>query len=149
MSDAQSDFYKTFRDNVRSWVGQGAGGGKWADYIMLAPDLVHLLFKLALDPDVPSKEKAKLAAGIAYIVSPIDLIPEAFVGRVGYVDDVAVAAYVVHSILTATNPNVVKKHWAGDQDLLKVVQQIVDSADEMVGSGLWQRLKGMLDSTSA
>jgi len=149
MSNAASDFYKVFRDNVRSWVGQGAGAGKWADYIMLAPDLVHLLCKLALDSEVPTLEKAKLAGAIAYIVSPIDLIPEAFVGRVGYVDDVAVAAYALNSILTATDPQVVKKHWAGDQDVLRVVQQILEAADEMVGSRLWQRLKGMLDSASA
>jgi uncharacterized membrane protein YkvA (DUF1232 family) len=113
---------------------------------MLAPDLAHLLCKLAVDPDVPAREKAKLAAAIAYIISPVDLIPEAIVGRVGYVDDVAVAAYVLHSILTATDATVVKKHWAGGADLLGVVQRILDSADEMVGSGLWRRLKGLLES---
>jgi uncharacterized membrane protein YkvA (DUF1232 family) len=146
MSEAKSDFYQSFRNDVRAWVEKEGRGNKWAEYIMVAPDLVHLLFKLALDPAVPSGEKAKLAAAIAYIVSPIDLIPEAIVGRVGYVDDVAVAAYVLNSILTATNPEVVKKHWAGDEDLLGVVQKILNKTDEMVGSGLWLRLKSMFQS---
>jgi uncharacterized membrane protein YkvA (DUF1232 family) len=145
MSDDQSDFYKSFRQNVRAWVDNPGDHGKWAEYVMALPDLAHLLFKLAVDTEVPVDEKAKLAAAIAYIVSPIDLIPEAIVGRVGYVDDVAVAGYVLNSIITATKPEVVKKHWAGDQDVLNLVERILHVADEMVGSGLWRRLKSLLE----
>ncbi len=51
---------------------------------MFAPDLLHLLCKLTIDEDVPVKERAKLAAAIAYFISPIDLVPEAIVGIIGY-----------------------------------------------------------------
>ncbi|MFC1550906.1 YkvA family protein, partial [Candidatus Neomarinimicrobiota bacterium] len=94
--------------------------------------------------EVPVKEKAKLAAAIAYFVSPIDLIPEAIIGPIGYVDDIALAAYVLRSIINDTNPEVVQKHWAGDTDVLKVIQNILEVADQMVGSGLWKKLKGLV-----
>jgi uncharacterized membrane protein YkvA (DUF1232 family) len=146
MSDAESDFYKSFRDNIRAWVEKEGKGQKWAEYILLAPDLLHLLCRLAIDPEVPTEEKAKLAVAIAYIISPIDLIPEALVGRAGYLDDVAVAAYALHSILKATKPEVLKRHWAGDEDLLAVVQKVLNDADEMLGSGLWRRLKEKMET---
>ena len=118
----------------------------WAGYLLVAPDLFHLLCKLTLDKEVPAKEKAKLAIVIAYFVSPLDLIPEAVVGPVGYIDDIVLSAYVLNSIISKTNPEVVIKHWAGDQDVLEVIQEILKVADEMVGSGLWRKLKGLVDT---
>jgi uncharacterized membrane protein YkvA (DUF1232 family) len=52
----------------------------------------------------------------------VDLIPEALVGAIGYLDDIAVASYVINSIIKNTNPGVVTKHWAGDKDVLELVE---------------------------
>jgi uncharacterized membrane protein YkvA (DUF1232 family) len=109
--------------------------------LLFAPDLFHLLCKLSLDPEVPVKEKAKLAGAIAYFVSPVDLVPEALVGPIGYADDIAVAAYVLNEIVNHTDQHAVQKHWAGDGEVLVVIQQIIQAADEMVGKGLWRKLK--------
>ncbi|MDE0826054.1 MAG: hypothetical protein OSA48_04510 [Akkermansiaceae bacterium] len=38
----------------------------------------------------------------------------------------------------------VRRHWAGDGDVLVLIQKIAGSADEMVGSGLWTRLQKWL-----
>lgn len=143
MEAESGDFYQQLRKKIRDWLERGGRSSKWAEYIMAAPDLFHLLCKLTIDPEVPVKEKAKLAATIAYFVSPIDLIPEVIVGPLGYVDDVALAAYVLNSIINTTSPEVVKRHWTGDGDVLALIQEILRVADEMVGSGLWRRLKGL------
>ena len=78
-------------------------------------------------------------------MAPIDLVPEAIVGPLGYVDDIALAAYVLNSIINNTSEDIVQRHWAGDGDVLTVIQRIIEVADEMVGSGLWRRLRGMVD----
>lgn len=127
---------------MRKWLESDEGKkNKFAEYLMFAPDLFHLLCKLSLDPEVPVKEKAKLAGAIAYFVSPVDLISEALTGPIGYVDDIAVAAVVLNSIVNNTDKTIVQRHWAGDGDVLKVIQQIIEVADEMVGSGLWSKIK--------
>ena len=136
---AEGDFYQNLRKKIRDWVEREGGGTRWAEYVLLAPDLLHLLCKLSVDPAVPVAQKAKLAVAIAYFVSPIDLIPEALLGAVGYVDDVAFAAYVLNSIIS-TDAALVQKHWAGDGDVLDVVRRVLKVADQMVGSGLWKRL---------
>lgn len=137
----KDDFYKRLKDCIRNWTKSKDGKtNKWVEYLMFAPDLFHLLCRLAVDPDVSVKEKAKLAGAIAYFVAPIDIIPEALVGPVGYIDDIALAAYVLNSIINK-NPEIVKKHWAGDEDVLKVVKSILKVAEEMVGSGIYKQIK--------
>lgn len=137
MDSQKNDFYQNLRKTFKNW----SGNSKWGEYLMMAPDLFHLLCKLALDTDVSVKDKAKLASAIAYFVAPIDVIPEALVGPVGYLDDIALAAYVLNSIVNQSGKEVVEKHWAGDRDVLEVIRQILDVADEMLGSGLWEKIK--------
>jgi uncharacterized membrane protein YkvA (DUF1232 family) len=109
--------------------------------LLLAPDLVHLLARLLLDRRIPSGEKATLGAALAYFISPLDLLPEALLGPAGYVDDVALAAFVLSRLINAGHGAVAKELWAGDDELLESIRRILEVADEMVGSGLWQRLK--------
>jgi len=145
MTDQKGDFYQQLRVKIHKWAESKAGkSNKWTEYILIAPDFFHLLCKLALDPEVPGKEKAKLAGAIAYFISPIDLIPEALLGPVGYVDDVALSAYVLNSIVNNTSPEVVQKHWAGESDVLEVIKRVLAVADQMVGSGLWKKVKGLI-----
>ena len=128
-------------DSIRTWLKGNGANYQFAKYLLAAPDLFHLLCKLALDKEVPVGEKAKLAGAIAYFISPLDLIPEALVGPLGYIDDVAVAAWVLHGLVNKTNPEIVRRHWAGDGDVLDLVQQILQVANEMVGSGLWAKIR--------
>jgi len=140
--DKKEDFYQKLRIKIKKWLESDDGRqNKWAEYLMFAPDLFHLLCKLSLDPEVPTKEKAKLATAIAYFISPVDLFPEALTGPIGYVDDIALAAYVLNSIVNNTGEEIVTKHWAGNRDVLNVIQQILNVADQMLGSGLWRKIK--------
>ena len=145
MANQNPDFYHELRGKFKAWIQSDEGKDhKWSEYLLAAPDLFHLLCKLSIDKDVPIKEKAKLAGAIAYFVSPIDLIPEALVGPIGYVDDISLAAYVLNQIVNNTDPEVIKRHWAGEGDVLELIQRILEKADEMIGSGLWNKLKNMI-----
>ncbi len=142
MVSKEYDFYRNLRRKIKDWVlNKNDANNKWAEYILLAPDLFYLLYKLALDKDVLVADKVKLAAAIAYFISPIDLVPEALLGPVGYIDDVALAAYVLNLIINHTKPELIRKHWSGEGDVLEVIQRILKLADQMLGSGLWNRLK--------
>ncbi len=139
------DFYQKMRLDIREWVQTKTGKeNQWSEYLLLAPDLFHLLAKLAMDKEVPSSEKAKIAGALAYFISPIDLIPEALFGPLGYLDDVALAAYVINSVMKSCDPSIVTKHWAGEQNILELVQQIVDVAADMLGNKIWDKLKGLV-----
>ncbi len=139
------DFYKKMRLDIREWVQSKTGKeSQWSEYLLLAPDLFHLLAKLALDKEVPASEKAKIAGALAYFISPIDLLPEALLGPIGYLDDVALAAYVINSVMKNCDHAIVTRHWAGEQNILDLVQQIMDVASDMLGNKIWDKLKRMV-----
>lgn len=139
-----NDLYLAFRARVARWL-QGKGKShKWADYVLAAPDMLHLLCKLAIDPSVPTSDRAKLAAALAYFILPADLIPEIVAGPAGYVDDVALSAFVISLLAKSVDPSVIRRHWAGDGDVLEFIQRTLKLADQMVGSGLWKRLKSII-----
>ncbi|WP_347491403.1 DUF1232 domain-containing protein [Desulfoscipio sp. XC116] len=142
MTAKQEDFYRNMRSKIKDWLKTKNGSdNKWAEYILLAPDFFHLLCKLAIDKDVLVTDKAKLVGAIVYFISPLDLIPEGIVGPAGYVDDIALTAYVLNSVINNTNPEVVRRHWAGEGDVLEVIKSVLAVADQMVGSGLWRKLR--------
>jgi len=142
MNDRQSDFYQKIRKDVKHWLNDNLDKeNKWADYILAAPDFFHLLCKLTADSEIPSNKKLKLLAAIAYFISPIDLLPEAFLGPVGYLDDIAVAAYILNDLINEVDSQIVRKHWAGEQDVLDLIKTILVNADEMIGSKMWKRIK--------
>jgi tartrate/fumarate subfamily iron-sulfur-dependent hydro-lyase alpha chain len=63
MGENHMDFYRQLRNKINSWLqGNEGKNHKWAEYLMLVPDMFHLLCKLVMDPDVSPAEKAKLGA---------------------------------------------------------------------------------------
>ena len=142
MWPVDADYYQQLRAKLKEWArSQDGKANKWTEYLLFAPDLLHLLCKLALDARVPAREKAKLAGAIAYFVSPVDLLPEGILGPAGYLDDVALAAYVLNSIINNTSKEIVQAHWAGEGDVLDVIQHTLQVANEMLGSGLWKKIR--------
>ncbi|MCH7724376.1 MAG: DUF1232 domain-containing protein [Bacteroidetes bacterium] len=142
MNERQSDFYQKIRNDVKHWLNDNLDKeNKWVDYILAAPDLFHLLCKLTADSKIPSNKKLKLVAGIAYFISPIDLLPEAFLGPIGYLDDIAVTAYILNDLINEVDPQIVRNHWAGDSDILDLIKTILANADKMIGSKLWKKIR--------
>ena len=139
MNEEQQDFYLKLRKKIEAYLREK--NSKYTDYLLLAPDLFHLLVKLSIDPRVPADKKAKFIAVIAYFISPLDLLPEFILGPIGYLDDIALSAYVINEYINETDPQIVRELWAGDQDILTTVKNVVIAADKMIGSGLWKRLR--------
>jgi uncharacterized membrane protein YkvA (DUF1232 family) len=142
MEEKEMDFYRNLRMKIVNWIDTETGkNNKWADYILLVPDFFYLLVKLSMDKAVSLDDKAKLALALAYFISPLDLMPEAFLGPIGYLDDLAIAAYVLNNIINHSSPEIIQKHWVGDGDILLLIKGVLAKADEMIGSGLWGKIK--------
>ncbi len=136
------DFYEKIRAEIKNWLVTKTGKeNKWAEYLLLAPDLFHLLAKLLIDPEVPAEKKIKLLAAVVYFISPIDFLPEGILGPVGYLDDIAIAAYTLNDLLNFVDPQIVVRNWAGERDILLLIKNILINANEMIGSGKWDKIK--------
>ena len=83
----------------------------------LVPNLLLLFRGLLRDPRVPRRAKLWLVFAVAWIASPIDLVPE-FVPIAGPLDDAIVAALVLRHLLRSTPREVLLEHWRGEEATL-------------------------------
>jgi uncharacterized membrane protein YkvA (DUF1232 family) len=89
----------------------------------LIPNLVVLFRGLLGDPRVPRSSKRWLWFALAWLVSPIDLVPE-FIPVVGPLDDAIVAAIVLRHVLRRTDRGVLADHWRGEPSTLDTILRI-------------------------
>ena len=92
------------------------------DLLLFLPDLTVLLARLLRDRRVPLVRKAVALAGIAYVLSPIDLLPALVLGPIGLLDDLFVVAACLSRLLNHVHPDVVRGHWSGQGDALEIIQ---------------------------
>ena len=146
----QKDFYIKLRDKVSEWCENNRDKKpEYVNYILLVPDFFYLLVKLTLDERVSAIDKAKFAGVIAYFFSPIDFVPEAIFGPLGYLDDLILTCYVLNLYINQqeeANRQVVKELWPGDQDVLNTIQSVLQKADKWIGSGLLKKIKDAYQS---
>jgi uncharacterized membrane protein YkvA (DUF1232 family) len=142
MDRDHEDFYVRLRNEIKNFLDKH--NTKYADILLIAPDIFHLLVKLVMDNRVPVDRKLKFIAVIAYFISPLDFFPEMFFGPIGYLDDIALAAYVLNNYINELDPNIVSELWAGDEDILIILKKILKVADNMIGSGLWKKIRSYI-----
>ena len=81
----------------------------------MLPDLLRLLRDLLADPRVPRRAKLLGFASVAYLVSPIDIVPD-FIPVVGALDDAAVVVLALRRLVAAAGYDLVRELWTGSDD---------------------------------
>ncbi|MCG3121102.1 MAG: hypothetical protein ALAOOOJD_04056 [bacterium] len=76
------------------------------------PKLVRLLGRLFRDARVPAFGKLVFVASIAYLISPIDLIPDFLFPILGQLDDLGMLLAGLRYLLNRTPPNILEEHLA-------------------------------------
>ncbi len=91
--------------------------------LRLLPDVLRLLRRLAADRDLPRGVRIRLILLIAYLASPIDLIPD-FIPVLGYADDAIIVAIALRSVARRAGPQAIQAHWPGTPEGLQLVQRL-------------------------
>jgi len=133
---------KRIYDRLRARVASDSPGARSGvrDLLLFLPDLFVLLYRLARDPRVPAGSKALAFAGVGYVLSPIDLLPEFIFGPLGFADDLIVAAAAASRIINAVHPDLVRAHWPGASDALDVVRRVTAWCEEFLGAAVTRLL---------
>lgn len=103
--------------------------------LLVLPNVVKLLLRLVRDPRVPLQRKILVGAVLAYVVSPIDLIPDFVVGF-GRLDDLVLVSLALDHIMNGTTEDVVREHWDGTQDTLDLVRSASSWITAIIPEGL-------------
>jgi uncharacterized membrane protein YkvA (DUF1232 family) len=96
-----------------------------SEMVLLMPELVRLVAGLARDPALPRHIRARLWLLIAFMASPIDLIPD-LIPVIGFADDIILAYLVLRSVVRAAGPGVLTHHWSGTPEGLTALEQLLN-----------------------
>jgi uncharacterized membrane protein YkvA (DUF1232 family) len=99
-------------------------GVSWKDTALLAPDVVVLLERLARDHRLPRRRRACVWALIAWMISPIDLMPDV-IPVIGSADDVVLMYLVIRHLARTQGGAIFKEHWPGDAAALDLLMRLV------------------------
>ena len=107
-------------------VGALVVAGRRSDAAVLArfvPDCVVLVRRLLHDRRTPWRSRALFGLLLAYLLSPIDLVPD-FVPVAGQLDDAVLLALALRHVVGAAGPDAVRAHWPGPERSLAVVLRL-------------------------
>ncbi len=111
-----------------------------AELTLSLPNLVKLLYRLLRDPRVPVRRKILVGAAGLYLVSPIDLVPDALVPVLGQLDDLVLVVFSVHYLLHGADEATITEYWDGSQDALELVAALLEWGSELVPAPLRRAL---------
>ena len=124
-------FYDSLRGRLVAWLGGMFGGRltRLAEFTFLIPDMTFLLGRLLLDGRAPRRLRIKLGMILAYIVSPLDLIPEAVIGPAGLIEDLLLLAFALDRVFAEVDEEVIAEHWSGKREDLKTLRELAGLVD--------------------
>ena len=139
-------FYDRLRLRVTAAADRRSGkmGRRAVELLLAAPDLFILLLRLSIDREVPQSSRALFLGAIAYFVLPLDLLPEAFSGPAGYLDDVVLAGAVLAQALGGELEPKAELYWSGSRRLREVLRDIGRAAQGLLGHDIYGRLERLL-----
>lgn len=145
LDDDKLKFYEKLRKKARDWTNEktGKAGNKLAEYLFLLPDFFILVSRVALDKRVPTKRKLMLGGIVAYVMLPLDIIPD-FIPILGSVDDLVLVVMGLNMLLNEVDQKVLEDNWSGEGNVLHLMQKITATAEKFLDQKVLARIKKWL-----
>jgi uncharacterized membrane protein YkvA (DUF1232 family) len=102
--------------------------------LRLLPDVVRLVARLARAPEVPRRIRVALLLLLAYLASPIDIVPD-FVPVLGYADDAVIVALTLRWVARNAGADALEHFWPGTAEGLASVRRM--ARIETPGNDAW------------
>jgi uncharacterized membrane protein YkvA (DUF1232 family) len=112
---------------------------KALDLLLFLPRMAKLLGRISVDPEVSGKDKTLVLAALAYLASPIDLIPD-FIPVIGELDDIYLVSLVLLRLMNRVGPEKLQAYWDGPEDIVALVQRVSEVATAI----LPEKIRGMV-----
>jgi uncharacterized membrane protein YkvA (DUF1232 family) len=94
------------------------------ELVRVVPDLLRLLRSIITDGGAPLDVRIVLVGLVAWIISPIDLIPE-FIPVLGPLDDVVVAILALRYTRRRMGAAALRDRWSGSDDGYALVSRVI------------------------
>lgn len=98
-------------------------GARLTEALRLLPDVMRLIRRLAADRTLPRGVRIRLWLLLAYLASPIEIVPD-FIPVLGYADDAIIVTVVLRSVVRRAGISAVRAHWPGTRDGFAVLARL-------------------------
>jgi uncharacterized membrane protein YkvA (DUF1232 family) len=95
--------------------------------VRIVPDVLRLVRQLLGDGSVPFAVRAALVGLLAWLLNPLDLIPE-FIPVLGPLDDVVVAVLVLRYVRRRLGDEELERRWPGTPDGYRLLSGVLGKA---------------------
>jgi len=112
-----------------------------ASLLRQAPAVLRLFGRLMTDARVSLVDRGLVAAVLAYVISPWDLIPD-FLAVIGVVDDLFLIGVALDRLLMRAPAEAVEEHWEGTPEGLDAVTAELQAIGEALPSAIRSILHG-------
>ena len=106
-----------------------------------APAVLRLFGRLIADPRVSVVDRGLVAAVIAYVISPWDLVPD-FLAVIGVVDDLFLIGVTLNRLLMRAPVEAVEEHWEGTPEGLESLTAELTAIGDALPSAVRSILHG-------
>ncbi|HEX5496567.1 MAG TPA: YkvA family protein [Mycobacteriales bacterium] len=103
-------------------------GNGVTEALRLFPDVLRLALRLAHDPCLPRGVRVRLWLLLAYLASPVDLVPD-FIPVLGSADDAILIAITMRSVVRRAGDAALVRHWPGTPGGLDTLRGLVGIPD--------------------
>jgi len=94
------------------------------EVLAIVPDVLRLLRSLIGDRSAPLDVRVVLVGLVAWIISPIDLIPE-FIPVLGPIDDIVVAVVAMRFVRRRMGVEDLRRRWSGSPDSFALLLRVI------------------------
>lgn len=139
-------YYTKFRGKLEVWINGNLPENlkPYTEYLLLLPDFFVLSVRLFQDPRVSTTHKLILGGLVAYLLSPIDIIPD-FIPGLGIMDDVAIVVLVFSKILREVPEEIYLEHWSGSDNLALSIKELTLAVEDILPKDIMGKIKGFVD----
>lgn len=103
-----------------------------AEYTMLIPDFMVLLYRLMKDKRIPLKTRILMGTVLAYLASPIDIIPDS-IPLIGKLDDIGIGFILLDKIIDEIPEKIILENWQGKEEVIIKIKQMKNGVFNIIG----------------
>jgi uncharacterized membrane protein YkvA (DUF1232 family) len=101
-------------------------GVQLGQLVRIVPDVLRLVQRLLGDRSAPFRVRAALVGLLAWLLNPVDLIPE-FIPVLGPLDDVVVAVLVLRYVRRRMGDDELRRRWPGTPEGYALLSGVLGS----------------------
>ena len=95
----------------------------WLELPRFVGDVGTLVWRVLKDRRISTWQKVAAGAAVAYVVSPLDVIPDVLPG-LGQLDDLFVIRQALKLLADAAGTEVLREHWTGSEEGFALVLRV-------------------------